>query len=163
MKYQIGDLVRIKDNAYEIHSDCLNFASPAMDKFCGETFTIRSYYYDYAYKLDGVTSSDDKINEDGYWVWCDEWLEPAQPLYIGQKVQVVDNPKETDSLVFTPEMKQYINGIYRISQISGDPLSKHAFYLLESCKDHVFDRKWLIPAENTFETIEEKEIMNMFT
>jgi len=77
MKYAVGDLVYIKENAPEIKG-CVNFAGP-MRTYLATTHKIIKLDASgrNAYKLDGATSGDTLINFDGYWLWAEEWLEPA--------------------------------------------------------------------------------------
>ena len=74
MIFKIGDVVRIKDNASEIHHKGVGFA-PNMNKFCGGTFVVRSITEDGCYKLEDVKANNDYVNLDGYWKWAEEWLE----------------------------------------------------------------------------------------
>lgn len=74
MKYQVGEKVRIKENAKDIRTG-LYFISPDMDKFCGNVYEIKSRNKEY-YRLVNVT------NEDNYHWWWDEiWLEPVTDDY----------------------------------------------------------------------------------
>ena len=74
MIFKVGDVVRIKDNASEIHHERLGFA-PEMNKFCGNPFVVRDITADGYYKLENVKDDRGYINFDGYWKWAEEWLE----------------------------------------------------------------------------------------
>ena len=81
MKYQVGEYVKIKENAKDIYAPSVCFASPGMDKFCGNVYQIRKYYSKECYFLEDVKSTDDTVNGDGYWIWAEEWLEPVGEDY----------------------------------------------------------------------------------
>ena len=79
MKYQIGEKVRIKKNAKDMITDVL-FISPEMDVYCGNIYEVKDSISG-MYKLEGVTAYDSTINNDGYWWWAEDWLEPADDDY----------------------------------------------------------------------------------
>ncbi len=79
MIFKTGDVVRIKDNASEIHHQYLGFA-PEMNKFCGKSFVVKCTTADGHYKLENVKSDYDYVNLDGYWKWAEEWLEENKEI-----------------------------------------------------------------------------------
>lgn len=86
MKLQVGDRVRIKDNAYEIKDDNVCFADE-MKIFCGQEHKIKAvgrYYY----KLEDVTwQGYPYINNDGHWIWAEDWVEYVDSV----KVTITDD------------------------------------------------------------------------
>ena len=67
MKYQVGDRVRIKENAHKIIT--ATYFNHEMEKFEGKTFEISRV-------LNNHYIFDEIMNEDGYeWYWCEEWVE----------------------------------------------------------------------------------------
>lgn len=76
-KYAVGELVRIKENVFEIETDM--GITPEMQKFFGGVYAVRGRCsYENAYKLEEVYKPDSTVNGDGYWMWSEEWLEPAE-------------------------------------------------------------------------------------
>lgn len=73
--YNIGDWVKVKESAFDHPSTGLDFAE-AMREFLGGTYQVEKIE-DENYKLKNVCSKNKRINGDGLWLWCDEWLEPA--------------------------------------------------------------------------------------
>ena len=80
MLYQVGEKVRVKENAKDINSNNVFFASPDMDKYCGNVYVVRSCASG-IYTLEDVSSEDKSINDDGYWLWVEDWLEPVGAEY----------------------------------------------------------------------------------
>ena len=76
--FKIGDVVKIKENADKIHSGSLYFAKD-MKKYLGECFTVKEICND-EYKLECVYCERYKPNDDEYWLWAKEWLEPAPAI-----------------------------------------------------------------------------------
>jgi len=73
MKYDIGDIVRIKSDAKETE-DTVHLV-PGMTEFLGGVYKIVDYNDGWnAYKLEGAKSTE-HVNGDGYWLWSEEWLE----------------------------------------------------------------------------------------
>ena len=86
MKLQVGDLVRIKDNAYEIKDNNIWFADE-MKIFCGQEHKIKAVG-DHYYKLEDVIWQDHPdMNDDGHWMWAEEWVEFVEPV----KVTITDD------------------------------------------------------------------------
>ena len=79
MKFKIGDVVRIIDNAWEIPHKSVGFPRD-MNKFCGGSFVVRSITEDGCYKLEDVKADSDYVNLDGYWKWAEEWLEENREI-----------------------------------------------------------------------------------
>ena len=84
--FEVGEKVKIKDNAYEIDGRGLGFASE-MKKYCGGEYVIRAVDIGHFYKLENVFADEKDLdgylmNGDGYWLWCDAWLEEAKPVNI---------------------------------------------------------------------------------
>ena len=91
--FEVGDLVRVKDDAYEITGRGINFVTD-MQEFCGKEFVVFKKEISNTgrvkYKLDGVTSWNAAMNGDGYWVFVEEWLEPAN----NKKISIEENEIE---------------------------------------------------------------------
>lgn len=66
--FEVGDNVRIKENANTIISRFVTFV-PEMHKYKGKEFTIRNYR-NYCYTLEGATSASGY-----YWKFDESWLE----------------------------------------------------------------------------------------
>lgn len=79
MIFKIGDVVRIKDNAWEIGHKHLGFPVD-MNEFCGKPFVVREITVDGYYKLENVKADNDYINGDGHWKWAEEWLEENKEI-----------------------------------------------------------------------------------
>ena len=89
--FEVGDWVKIKENAYRIPHQHLDFVSE-MNKYCGKEYQIRSKeamsyggFQWIEYKLENVTASMKEINGDGYWYFVEEWLEPFDNINIDIK------------------------------------------------------------------------------
>lgn len=78
--FNIGETVRVKENASEITHHSIGF-SRKMYPFQGEEFVVKEkrehYSGCYIYILEDVKSEDPTVNGDGYWMWVKEWLEPV--------------------------------------------------------------------------------------
>lgn len=92
MKYNVGDRVRIKENAWAIDHPTTAFARE-MREFCGNEYTVRKITTDNCYKLEEVRADSNGINGDGYWKWVEEWIEDP----FGVQLDVKDF--EEDELV----------------------------------------------------------------
>jgi hypothetical protein len=79
MKYNIGDIVRIKKNAHRIVTN--TFFNNEMRKFEGKTYVIKRAYASYTpvnYELKDVTDKN-----TGYsWLWNEYWLEVVEPEIV---------------------------------------------------------------------------------
>ena len=76
-KYAVGELVRIKENAFETEADV--GTAPEMEQFLGGVYAVRERcQYGNTYKLEEVYQPESTVNGDGYWMWGEEWLEPAE-------------------------------------------------------------------------------------
>ena len=76
--YEIGDFVFIKSDAYLIDGGRVGFAAE-MKRYCGQAYKvikIDSRGNQRVYKLENVCDSEGTVNDDGYWIWVEEWLEP---------------------------------------------------------------------------------------
>lgn len=81
MKLQVGDRVRVKENAYEIETGYIFFAND-MKKFCGKEFVINAVG-DNFYKLEGAyCPSCPSLNNDGYWIWAEDWVEYVDSVKV---------------------------------------------------------------------------------
>ena len=90
MSFEVGDVVKIKDNAWALVHRFLAFADP-MYEFLGRIFTIREITEDGYYKLEDVKSDDIYLNDDGYWEWAEEWLEEnAETEDVEENVEAED-------------------------------------------------------------------------
>ena len=76
--YAAGDFVRIKENAFEIETGV--GVVPEMKQFLGGVYAVREKCLSESesYKLEEVYKPDSDVNGDGYWMWAEEWLEPAE-------------------------------------------------------------------------------------
>lgn len=73
MHFKVGDIVRVKDNAYDLDGNGIGFAT-AMKEYCGKTFVVK-YVTDEetpaAYHLEGCSDET-----DGYdWWFAENWLD----------------------------------------------------------------------------------------
>ena len=80
--YNVGDKVRIKENANEIHAKGVAWVS-SMNKYLGREFTIRSLAGNRFYLLDGCHICDGTSDSDYYW-FGSEWLELVEDCFINE-------------------------------------------------------------------------------
>lgn len=80
--YNIGDKVRIKENANEIPAMGVAWVS-SMNKYLGREFTIRSSVGDSFYLLNGCHICEGTSDSDYYWFYP-EWLELAEDSFINE-------------------------------------------------------------------------------
>ena len=90
--FEIGDTVKIKDDACYINHRTLAFVTD-MNKYLGTTHKVidvenRGYV---VYKLSDVYTNDRMINGDGYWRFVEEWLELADDKEINIKEDDFEN------------------------------------------------------------------------
>ena len=89
MNFEVGDVVRVKDDAWSLVHRFLAFADP-MNEFCGRTFTIKEITTDGFYKLEDVKSSNEYLNGNGYWKWAEEWLEENVEMEDVEESEVME-------------------------------------------------------------------------
>ena len=75
--FEIGERVNIV--LPNVSPEYLNALHPDMLAFNGLTFIIRGMAYGF-YQLEGCMSASKDMNDNGYWLWKEEWLEKAQSL-----------------------------------------------------------------------------------
>lgn len=79
-----GDLVYIKPKLE--YSDKVMF-NDSMSVFLGGTYTVYKKL-SFGYKLkECFSESDPKVNDDGYWIWDEKWLEAAEQ----NEIEIEDN------------------------------------------------------------------------
>jgi len=86
--FEIGDVIRVK-----LYSDIKNnffiHWANGMSKYCGNVYTIINKYSregHTVYELDGAYAGK-YVNDNGYWVFVDEWLEPVDD----KKFEITEN------------------------------------------------------------------------
>ena len=83
--FEVGDLVRVKDNAYEIGHSYIDFPSD-MNQYCGHEYKVLKAQKRASgltvYKLENVTADNNAMNGDGYWIFVEEWLEKVNETNI---------------------------------------------------------------------------------
>ena len=73
--YNVGELVRVKDDADKIKVQGIGFTS-LMKEYLGQTLEVKEYINPW-YKLEQARDELGNVNGDSYWWWAEEWLEPA--------------------------------------------------------------------------------------
>lgn len=74
MKYKAGEYVRVRSMTEEEKSNESIGWATEMNQYCGGCYKIRYIGSDGFYRLETVYR--DGINEDGYWMFVEDWLEP---------------------------------------------------------------------------------------
>jgi len=73
--YQIGELVRIAENAIEISSE---YFDPKMSEYCGGVYEVEEHQTAYGWEAPLYCLKDVYDRNDGYrWLWAEYWLEPV--------------------------------------------------------------------------------------
>ena len=87
-KYHIGDVVRIKNSVGElVNSPAISFVDE-MRKYLGFIGIIQSIKEVRSIPLyeltmpSGTPMGKDKVNGNGYWLWDEHWLDPADMRQI---------------------------------------------------------------------------------
>ena len=92
--FNVGDTVRVKDNAYEIKHPGINFADK-MKRYCGNEYAIRKVEVGLdgtiKYRLEDVRCDNPRVNGHGFWIFVDEWLEPIK----NAKINIEENDFES--------------------------------------------------------------------
>ena len=74
MKYKAGEYVRVRQvTEDEKNNKAVGWANE-MNQYCGGCYKIRYVGSDGFYRLETVCRNG--INDDGYWMFVDDWLEP---------------------------------------------------------------------------------------
>ena len=83
--FEVGDLVRVKENAYDIGHRNIDFVS-AMNKYCGHEYKVFKVQTRASglkvYKLESVFEQNSGVNGDGYWIFVEDWLEKVNETNI---------------------------------------------------------------------------------
>ena len=90
--FEVGELVKIKDDANKIRHPTITFADE-MTQFCGQVhriFSITILNGVTRYKFEDVFSDTIGVNGDGRWVFVEEWLEP----YENKEITIEENDFE---------------------------------------------------------------------
>lgn len=77
MSYEVGQIVRVKENAHKIHDKHIGFV-PTMIDFEGKTFAIRQvkpYIGRNVYMLRSISITGHPVEG---WNWCEDWLELSE-------------------------------------------------------------------------------------
>jgi len=83
--FNVGDIVKIKENANTIFVKGLTF-NTWMLSYLGQEHVIHSGN-DNRWKLENVGNWDKMVNNDGYWLWANDWLEPVYKTEIAETTE----------------------------------------------------------------------------
>ena len=91
--FEVGELVKIKDDANKIRHPAITFADE-MTQFCGQVhriFSVITLNGVTRYKFEDVFSGIRGVNGDGRWVFVKEWLEPYENKEIDIREDEFEN------------------------------------------------------------------------
>ena len=91
--FEVGELVKIKDNANKIRHPTITFTAE-MAQYCGQAhriFNVTTHSGVTKYKFEDVFSDTGSVNGDGRWVFVEEWLEPYENKEINIEEDEFEN------------------------------------------------------------------------
>ena len=77
MSYEVGQIVKVKENAHKIQDKHIGFV-PTMVDFEGKTFAIKhvkTYIGRNVYMLRSINTEGHSVER---WNWCEDWLELSE-------------------------------------------------------------------------------------
>jgi len=116
-KFKVGDKVKVKENFWEIKNSV--HANDSMKKLAGRTLEVESVH-----STGKVYTKQDDSNDDTYWAWHKNWIEPYNPTITW------DTLKWKDVVVDEDDDEQMVLGVLNDS------------VLLSGCDDFNIAGSW---------------------